>query len=207
MIERRDRWEARYQDRDRLWSPNPNPVLTRVAQSLACGTALDIACGEGADAIWLAEQGWQVTGVDFASTAIARSREHAAERGVADATEFIVADLKRWRPTRIYDLAAVHYFHATEHFGTQEILRELMPAAVAPRGSLLIVGHSAFPSWSEPARRGVTLPTPEETLANLHLESQGWDVVECGFAPHTATSPDGEVEDLPDVVVWAKRRR
>ena len=205
--ERRERWEARYREADRLWSLEPNPVLARVAAELAPGRALDLASGEGADAIWLASRGWRALGVDFAETAIERARAKADEHGVGERCEFVAADLAAWRPEAgAFDLVAVHYFHAADGLGTLGLLRELLPAAVAPGGTLLVVGHSAFPSWSGPARAGVTLPGPAETLESLELEAGEWEVVECGLEPRTVVSPEGVEEPRPDVVVRARRR-
>ncbi len=74
-----DYWENFYQERERVWSGNPNVFLVRELEPAPAGTALDLGCAEGADAIWLAERGWQVTGVDVSDTALGRARAHAAE--------------------------------------------------------------------------------------------------------------------------------
>ena len=74
-------WDARYGAIDRLWSGNPNPQLVAQVADLDPGTALDVGCGEGADAIWLASQGWQVTAVDVSKVALRRGAEQAARQG------------------------------------------------------------------------------------------------------------------------------
>ena len=81
-------WEDHYRRRGRVWSGRPNPVLVDVVGSLRPGTALDLGCGEGGDAIWLARQGWRVTAVDVSATALDRAAADAATAGVADRIDF-----------------------------------------------------------------------------------------------------------------------
>src|ERR687885_1951411 len=71
-------WDARYRERDgAMWSGRPNGRLVAEVASLAPGRALDVGCGEGADAIWLAQRGWTVTAVDISDVALGRAREAA----------------------------------------------------------------------------------------------------------------------------------
>jgi len=108
-------WDARYaehqmrHDRDgTLWGVEPNRFVARDLAGLPPGRALDLACGEGRNAIWLAERGWQVTAVDFSSVAIDRGRELAEHRGVT--VDFVVADLLGWVPEpEHYDLVVLAY--------------------------------------------------------------------------------------------------
>ena len=72
-------WKAFYQDREQVWSGSPNVFLVREIDAVATGSALDLGCAEGADAIWLAERGWRVTAVDVSATASARAEARAAE--------------------------------------------------------------------------------------------------------------------------------
>ena len=81
-------WEDRYRRRGRVWSGRPNPVLVDFVGSLRPGTALDLGCGEGGDAIWLARQGWHVIAVDISTTALDRAAADAATAGVADLIDF-----------------------------------------------------------------------------------------------------------------------
>ncbi|UUZ43532.1 class I SAM-dependent methyltransferase [Janibacter limosus] len=85
-------WEGRYRDAERVWSGRPNPSPVNAVQHLAPGKALDLGCGEGADAIWLATRGWLVTGVDISATAIARARREAQRQQASAATRFVTAD-------------------------------------------------------------------------------------------------------------------
>ena len=135
----RDGWQERYGRPDRVWSGKPSPRLPQVAEGRAPGRALDLACGEGADAVWLAEHGWQVTAVDFASNALARGQEAASAAGVAERIEWVEADLTEWQPPDTYDLVAIHFLH-----GPPELWQAGIAAgagAVAPGGMLLVVAH------------------------------------------------------------------
>ena len=87
MDERQEQWESRYAAVDRLWSEQPNDWLPELAAAWEPGRALDLGCGEGADAVWLAGRGWEVTGVDLSATAIARMEAEARRRGLEAGTK------------------------------------------------------------------------------------------------------------------------
>ena len=140
-------WNDRYRART-VWSGLPNPALVEHAPAATVGPtgaprALDVGCGEGADAVWLATQGWQVVGVDWSEVAIARARTAAADAGV-EAT-FVVADvtdsaaLSALSPTGEFDLVTTAYLHP-EPDQRSELFAGL-PRLVAPGGYLLVVAH------------------------------------------------------------------
>src|SRR5829696_3906806 len=87
-------WEERYSGERKVWSGNPNPQLVAEASALTPGTALDVGCGEGGDVIWLAQQGWKVTGADFSAQGLARAAAHAEQAGVADRTDWRQVDAR-----------------------------------------------------------------------------------------------------------------
>ena len=102
-------WEDRYSSRSALWSGNPNPHLVSEVSDLSPGTALDAGSGEGADAIWLAERGWQVTAVDFSAVALERGAAQAAARGadISGRIAWLHQDLIEWVPAEAsYDLVS-----------------------------------------------------------------------------------------------------
>ena len=104
----RDDWNARYAQKELLWTAAPNRRFAEEVAGLAPGRALDLACGEGRNAVWLAERGWEVTGVDFSDVALAKAAELAASRGVE--VEWVVADVLEYEPEpHAYDLVAVLY--------------------------------------------------------------------------------------------------
>lgn len=133
-------WDARYAAAELLWSAGPNRFLVEECGQLPPGRALDLACGEGRNALWLAEQGWQATGVDFSAVAIERGRRIAAERGVAGRVELIATDVLGWQPDPAgYDLVIVFYFQLPAPQRGRALAKA--GAAVAPGGTLLVVGH------------------------------------------------------------------
>ena len=116
----------------------PNPHLVREVGDLTPGTALDAGCGAGAEAIWLATRGWQVTAADIASEALARAAERADAGGVAERVQWVQADLSTWEPDAQYDLVTTHYAHPAM---PQLEFYDRIATWVAPGGTLLIVGH------------------------------------------------------------------
>jgi len=133
-------WEERYRDAPALWSGRVNPPLVAEATGLAPGRALDVGCGEGGDALWLAGQGWQVTGLDWSEVALARAAEHAAAAGVTDRVTWVRGDTGTWQPpVAAFDLVTAHFLHPTAE--QRHALVPRLAAAVAPGGTLLWVGH------------------------------------------------------------------
>lgn len=134
-------WEERYSSEEKVWSGNANPQLVAEAGALTPGTALDVGCGEGGDVIWLAQQGWRVTGADFSVKGLARAARHAEEAGVADRCQWWEVDARTFASEgREYDLVTTHFLHPPDG-GIVDVTRRLS-AAVAPGGHLLVVGHA-----------------------------------------------------------------
>lgn len=133
----REEWDERYAGLELLWHAEPNRFLVEEVADLAPGTALDLACGEGRNAVWLAERGWRVTGVDFSAVALSKAQRMAEERGVE--VEWITADVTAWEPSSRVDLVIAMYLHLP-----QEPRHAAFAAAarsVAPGGTILVVGH------------------------------------------------------------------
>jgi 2-polyprenyl-3-methyl-5-hydroxy-6-metoxy-1,4-benzoquinol methylase len=132
-------WEALYQrDDHRIWSGNVNRNLQSEVTGLKSGRALDLGCGEGGDAIWLAQQGWTVDGADISTLALARAEAAGKERGVD--VRWLHRDILTWRPEETYDLISAQYMHLPPDL--RKNVFTAAAAAVRPGGSLLIVGHS-----------------------------------------------------------------
>lgn len=199
----RDYWEDRYGSGKRVWSGNPNPHVVATATDLAPGTALDVGTGEGADAIWLATHGWQVTGVDVAQAALDRAAVHAAEAGVA--VTWRQADVTTWDPaTEQFDLVSVQYLQLPEP--ARDALNRWLAAAVRPGGTLLVVGHHPADLEITTLRRP-RLPhlmfTAEQ--AATVLDPSTWDITTAA-AERPGTDPDGRPITLTDAVLRAVRR-
>ena len=133
----REEWDERYAGHELLWHAEPNRFVVEEVGGLAPGTALDLACGEGRNAVWLAEQGWRATGVDFSAVALAKGRRMAEQRGVT--VEWIESDLREWEPPGRFDLVIVMYLHLPEQ--TRRATFATAARAVAPGGTILVVGH------------------------------------------------------------------
>ncbi|MBU4214681.1 MAG: class I SAM-dependent methyltransferase [Actinobacteria bacterium] len=202
-------WEDRYAGTDRMWSGRVNPVLAQTAAGLPAGRALDLGCGEGGDAVWLAQQGWQVTGVDLSPTAVERGSTAAAGIGIApDRLQLIAADLATWTTESAFDLVTASFLQSWPvPIPRAEILRRAT-GFVAPGGHLLVVAHAAAPSWAPREMvHGHTFPTPDDDLAALALDPHRWSVLVAQTRERPATGPDGEQGTLIDTVVLARRDR
>lgn len=217
-----DYWEGRYADSDRLWSGRVNATMADVIGGLEAGTALDLGCGEGGDAVWLAEQGWQVTAIDISSTATARGAEGAASRGVADRINWVAHDLTTWETEETFDLVTASFFHSTVDLSRTKILRRAA-GRIRPGGHLLTVSHvfetdEDIPPWAwrhknnhgDDQQNGHSahpiLLTPPEEIAELDLDTSEWQVVTEEIRTREATSPDGEQKAMvKDGVVLLQR--
>lgn len=168
-------WEDFYREGRGRWSGRPNGSLVEEVVGLAAGTALDLGCGQGADAIWLAQQGWRVTAVDISSIALATAARDAEAAGLApdaiawEQRELGVDPLPEGR----FDLVTASFLHSPVELPRVQILREAA-AAVAPGGTLLVVGHVA-----SDAHPHVDLPAPEEVVAELALPAERWALRTC----------------------------
>ena len=135
---RREDWNRRYAGVDSLWSAKPNRFLVAEVEALEPGRALDLACGEGQNAVWLASLGWDVTAVDYADVAVAKGFERATRAGVA--VDFQVRDLLDYLPeARTFDLVLILYLHMSSN--GRRLVLERAADAVAPGGTLVLIGH------------------------------------------------------------------
>ena len=134
----REDWDLRYAEAGLLWSPTPNRFLVAEAADLTPGRALDLACGEGRNAAWLAELGWKVTGVDFSDVAIAKAQDRAAREKLD--VEFVCADLLEYEPERdAFDLVLVFYLQIPTIERRRVFGRAV--SALVLGGTFLLVGH------------------------------------------------------------------
>jgi SAM-dependent methyltransferase len=196
-------WDDRYAASHRIWSGKPNPRLVEHASALSPGTAIDVGCGEGADVVWLAGQGWEVTGIDVSTVALDRAREHAAEAGVADRTTFRQVDLLAGDalPGPV-DLVSVQFLHLPSSvFGR---VYATLAAAVRPGGTLLVGAHHPADAATglRNARLAELLFGPEAVTALLDPEE--WEI-ERAETPTRAVEADGRTVVVTDTVVVARR--
>jgi SAM-dependent methyltransferase len=199
-VERED-WNRRYAGAELLWSAEPNRFLAAEAEPLPPGRALDLACGEGRNALWLAERGWEVTAVDFSDVALARGQELAARRGLE--VTWVEADVRAWEPPEgVFDLVAVLYLQLPARERRGVLARAA--GAVGAGGTLLVVAHHAanlaegYGGPSDPA----VLATETEVAAEL----PGLRIVRAERVERPTTTPEGDDVTAIDLLVRAERR-
>jgi SAM-dependent methyltransferase len=134
-------WDELYASTELVWTAEANRFVVEELAGLAAGRALDLGTGEGRNAIWLAERGWQVTAVDFSAVGLAKAAELAAGHGVTG-IRWVEGDLRGYQPgPAAYDLVLLAYVHLPpDEFGA---LLAAAASALAPGGTLLVVGHDA----------------------------------------------------------------
>ena len=198
-------WEDHYGAAERVWSGRANATLVDVVQDLPPGTALDLGCGEGGDAVWLALRGWRVTGVDVSATALRRTAEHAAGAGVADRVTTEQHELGRSFPDGTYDLVSASFLHSPVELQREDVMRSAA-AAVAPGGRLVVLGHAGPPPWAPPEHAAhAHLPSPHEVLDALGLPAGDWQTERVELVERTATGPQGQTGVLEDSLVVVRR--
>jgi SAM-dependent methyltransferase len=163
----RERWNRRWAGEERVHaSTAPSRFVVAEVADLPPGAALDLACGAGRNAVWLAEQGWRVTAVDFSGVALRMARSLEAERRVA--VEWVEADVLAWTPPpRAYDLVCVLYLQLPAGERRTALVRAA--AAVRPGGTLLVLGHDLLnltDGWGGPTQADV-LFTPDDVVAEI----------------------------------------
>ncbi|MEV4970272.1 class I SAM-dependent methyltransferase [Streptomyces scopuliridis] len=192
-------WERHYRTR-RAWDAHVNPLLAATVAPLRPGAALDLGCGAGGDAIWLAQRGWHVTAVDISATAVERVRERARDLGVADRVTTEQHDLARSFPADQFDLVSAQYFHTPFPLLRAQVLRTAA-RALRPGGLLLIVDHGSTAPWSWNQDPDIHYPTPTEIAAELDLDPAHWSVLRAEAPRRRATGPAGESATVIDNVL------
>ena len=192
-------WDERYAGADLVWTAVPNRFLVSEVEALPAGRALDLACGEGRNAVWLAERGWDVTGVDFSNVGLDKARRLADARGVS--VHWELADATEYTPLpESFDLVIVMYLHLPE--ASRRLVFQQAAAGVAPGGTLLVVGHditNRSDGWGGP-RDSAVLYGPDDVVADL----DGLETVKAERVRRPVPTDDGEKIAI-DVLVRATR--
>ena len=196
-------WEEHYRASTRLSNGSPSGALVRFVETLPEGTALDLGCAQGDDAIWLARRGWRVVAVDVSGTVLARAAKNAETAGVSDLIAFERHDLASTFPKGRFDLVSALFMHSPVEFPRTRVLRAAA-RAVAPGGLLLIVEHASVAPWSW-ADPDTTFPTPEQSLAALDLDPSRWHSEFLGAPKREATGPNGQSATVTDNVIALRR--
>jgi SAM-dependent methyltransferase len=194
---RREDWDKRYASTENLWAVKPNRFLVGEVEGLEPGRALDLACGEGQNAIWLAPLGWDVVGVDYSVVAIAKARARAERDGVR--VDFTCADLLAYEPEAdAFDLVMVLYLHIPAD-GRRTVLANAA-AALAPGGTFVLVGHDLLNLTD-----GVGGPSDPDLLSTPDEIASELPSLEIEKAERVLRDVHGEERDAIDVLVRARR--
>jgi len=202
----RDYWETHWHEAPDASSRGnavaANPHIARETNGLTSGTALDAGCGTGAEAVWLAEHGWRVTGVDISTSALARAASRATAAEVREGVTWIEADLTTWEPDAGHDLVTTNYAHPAI---PQLEFYQRISAWVAPGGTLLIVGHMRGSNATANGHHPPDEATVTAASISRQLDAGEWRLETADELERPVVGPDGATIHLNDVVVRATR--
>ncbi|MFE7135587.1 class I SAM-dependent methyltransferase [Streptomyces sp. NPDC057638] len=197
-------WDGFYADRTAATEPRPNLRLTETVTDLPPGDALDLGCGEGGDALWLARQGWRVTAVDVSGVVAERLARLARAHGLEERITAERHDLNETFPQGGFDLVSAHYLHTPLDLDRSAVLRTAAHA-LRPDGRLLVVDHGSSAPWSWDRGSGTRYPTPDEVAADIGLDARWWTVERADTARRTATGPGGRTAEVVDHILIIRR--
>lgn len=195
-------WDERYRGRDLVWSPTPNQFVAAELADVPPGRALDLAAGEGRNAVWLAERGWTVTAIDFSKVAVTKGHQMATARGV-DLTWVRADVLAHPLQGGGYDLVLLSYLQLPRE--QQRAVHARAAAAVTPGGTLLVIGHDRSNleyGYGGPSDPGVLL-TRDDVAADL--AGTGLTVVRAEVVTREVETDAGR-QIAFDTLVRAERR-
>lgn len=195
-MSKQDTWNERYANKELVWSAGPNHLFAEEVKDITPGKALDVACGEGRNAIWLAEQGWQVDAVDFSEVGIDKARKIASKRDVN--VNFVVGDISRHDfSADSYDLVAVLYVHTSPDERNRWLTAVV--AAVKAGGYFIYIGHdpkNIDHGVGGPQDKSL-LPSADEIATFLG----GFDIEQAEVVERSVDSDPGHGGDLSGVAL------
>jgi SAM-dependent methyltransferase len=181
-----------------------NPRLAEIAGPLPPGTALDLGCGAGGDALWLAGRGWQVTAVDISAAAVHSLRQQADGDGTGKPVTALRVDLAEDFPAGTFDLVSAQYLHTPFTLDRAHVLRTAAKS-LNPDGWLVIVDHGSDAPWSWNQDVDPPYPTPREVAAELALDPVEWSIERADTPRRQATGPAGRTAAVVDHVLVIRR--
>lgn len=197
-------WDQVYAARTKVVDPRPNDVLAETVTELPPGDALDLGCGNGGDALWLARRGWHVTAVDISAVVVARLADMADAHGLGDRVLAERHDLYESFPEGVFDLICAHYLHTPFGLDRPTVLRTAAHA-LRPGGRLLVVDHGSTAPWSWGQDPDHRFPSPQGVAAGIDLDPAGWTVERAEACRRIATGPDGRTAKVTDHVLLIGR--
>lgn len=186
-------WDDRYDGAPSLWSMGPNVFVADRLAGKSPAKGVDLACGEGRNAIWLAEAGWDMTGVDFSPVAIQRARERS------ESVEWVVADVTTWEPPQTLDLVLIAYLHLPPEDITTIV--ERAAGWLAPGGELFMVGHDR--SNLLEGHGGPQDPRILWEVEEITEDLDGLEIVEAGVLDRGVTLDSGDIAIAKDALIRA----
>lgn len=197
-------WDGVYAARPAAGTPQPNARLTETVTGLPPGDALDLGCGQGGDALWLAGQGWRVTAVDISAVTVERLAALARSHGLGDRVTAVRTDLHKSFPPGGFDLVCAHYLHTPFDLDRATVLRAAAHA-LRPGGRLLVVDHGSAAPWSWNQDPDTRYPSPQEVAADIGLAPEIWTVERADAPRRIATGPGGHTAEVTDHVLVIRR--
>ncbi|WP_150243582.1 class I SAM-dependent methyltransferase [Nocardiopsis quinghaiensis] len=197
-------WDGFHAARPATADPRPNLRLTEAVAGLPPGRALDLGCGTGGDALWLARRGWHVTAVDVSAVAVERLAGLALSHGLGDLVAAERHDLQTSFPRGRFDLVCAHYLHTPVDLDRASVLRTAAHA-LRPDGRLLVVDHGSTAPWSWNQDPDVRYPAPREVAAGIGLDPSEWTVERAEEPRRTATGAGGQTAEVTDHVLLVRR--
>ncbi|MEE8739058.1 MAG: class I SAM-dependent methyltransferase [Bifidobacterium sp.] len=206
-------WNTFYAEHTLLEHANVGPILVEQTSGLKPLTALDLGCGEGSDAIWLARKGWNVLAVDLSQNALDRARDNCERAGVQAVVTFRQFDLSRGFPDGSYALVSAQFLHSpVARPGERGHILARAAAAVESGGDLLIVSHWTMPQWhrhmpdsGEFGDVDVSVPTPEQTRAAVRIPGVRWATVRDEMVTAVVSGPENQTGERQDHVLHLRR--
>ncbi|CDR17546.1 SAM-dependent methyltransferase [Streptomyces iranensis] len=197
-------WDGVYAARPTVGDPRPNARLTETVTGLPPGDALDLGCGHGGDALWLAGQGWRVTAVDISAVAVERLAALALSHGLSDRVTTVRHDVHTSFPPSEFDLICAHYLHTPFDLDRATVLRSAAHA-LRPGGRLLVVDHGSAAPWSWDQDPDTRYPSPQEVAAGIDLAPETWTVERADAPRRIATGPGGQTAEVTDHILLVRR--
>jgi SAM-dependent methyltransferase len=197
----REDWDQRYRQKDFVWPIEPNRFLVPEVEGLQPGKALDLAAGQGHNAVWLATRGWAVTAVDWSEAGLAKGRLLAEHQAVT--VDWVVADLREWEPPeRAFDLTVILYLQPPADL--RSLVWRKAAGSLADGGRLIVIGHdmaNLTEGWGGPSQRGF-LYTPEEVAEAVAVELE---VVRAERVLRPVETDEGLRHAVDNIVVAVRR--
>jgi 2-polyprenyl-3-methyl-5-hydroxy-6-metoxy-1,4-benzoquinol methylase len=196
-------WEDLYKRASPKTDGRPSQVLSQYVTGLSPGSALDLGCAKGDDCVWLAKQGWDVTGVDISFSALDIALQNAKRNEVSEQIQFEQHDLAKSFPQGSFDLVSAVFLQTPLSFPRVEVLRRAA-GAVQVKGMLLITSHQKVApwSWGDPSEE---YPSARERLLELDLNPALWREIYVGTFERTLTNQQGLKASVTDAVVALER--